>query len=50
MQDKRKEISSASRVSAARSTLDYAYRAVELKDLDERVATLEQVQQQPQLT
>ena len=41
---------SASRVSAARTALDYAYRAVELEDLDERVATLEQVQQQPQLT
>jgi len=37
---------SASRVSAARSALDYAYRAVELEDLDERVATLEQTNQQ----
>ena len=36
----------ASRVSAARTALDYAYRAVELEDLDERVATLEQTNQQ----
>ena len=44
MKDEEKA-TSASRVSAARSALDYAYRAVELEDLDERVATLEQVQQ-----
>ena len=44
MKDEEKA-TSASRVSAARSALDYAYRAVELEDLDERVSTLEQVQQ-----